>query len=358
MTASDESKSSQTDLKTVIGQKRKILIMCHNNPDPDCLASAFGLMVLFQKAFKRKVTIAYGGIIGRAENRQFLRRLKIPLTHVQDISFQYYSVICLVDTQPGTGNNSLPTRVKAQVVIDHHPFKKETGKCDYFDVRPKYGSSATIVHEYLKKYNVPIDKKLATALFYGLKTDTNNFIRSMTAADISAFNSLFPKVALKTLGAIERPAIPKNYYSNLVRTLQNSRLFQDVLVSHLGSLQNPDGVAEMAEFLLRMENIRWTLCLGEYQDVMYLSVRTSRRGWYAGTIASKMLKGLGSGGGHEKTAGGQVNLSDYDQQQRLEIEKEIILRFLAIVGVSEPKGKPLITEKSTEVCIDYLIKEP
>ncbi|MBN2299516.1 MAG: bifunctional oligoribonuclease/PAP phosphatase NrnA, partial [Deltaproteobacteria bacterium] len=74
-----------------IGQRSHILVMCHNNPDPDSIASAAALKSLLHQTRRARVVISYGGTIGRAENRQFIRRLKIEMVHVRDIDFSNFS---------------------------------------------------------------------------------------------------------------------------------------------------------------------------------------------------------------------------------------------------------------------------
>lgn len=325
-----------------VGLRRRILIVCHNNPDPDTIASAAALKSLFLHTSRAKVTVCYGGIIGRAENRQLTRRLKIDMIPIRDVDFRDHSLVCMVDTQPGTGNNSLPRGILPHIVIDHHPLRRNTAKCAFADVRPKYGSTSTIMTEYLRELELPIDKMLATGLFYGLKTDTNGLLRSATKADLDAFNFLFPKIAPKTLASIENPRIPKSYFLKFADGINGSIQYGDVIISQMGKLHNPDIAAEMADFLLRMENIHWSLCIGEYRDEMVMSVRTSRRGWWAGRVAIKVLRGLGTGGGHEKAAGGRVNISGLSPEGRQELKEKIIERFLKIVGSREYKERRLL----------------
>ncbi|HPI94057.1 MAG TPA: bifunctional oligoribonuclease/PAP phosphatase NrnA [Deltaproteobacteria bacterium] len=325
-----------------MGQRRRILIVCHNNPDPDTIASAAALKSLFLHTIRGKATICYGGIIGRAENRQLTRRLKIDMIPIREIDFKAFSVICLVDTQPGTGNNSLPKGIKPHIVIDHHIMRSNTANSAFFDVRPTYGSTSTIMTEYLRELDLPVDKMLATGLFYGLKTDTNGLLRSATKADLEAFNYLLPKIAPKTLSSIENPRIPKSYFLKFADGINNSIQYGDVIVSQMGKLHNPDIAAEMADFLLRMENIHWSLCIGEYRDEMIMSVRTTRRGWWAGRVAIKVLRGLGTGGGHEKAAGGRVNVTGMSPEDRQELKDKIIERFLKIVGSHEHKERRLL----------------
>lgn len=328
-------------LVSVIGQKQNILVMCHNNPDPDSIASAAALKNLLHHLHKRRIIISYGGAIGRAENRQFIKRLKIEMVHVKDIDFNTFSVICLMDSQPRTGNNSLPEHVLPHIVVDHHPLRNITRRCPFYDVRTEYGSTSTILTEYFRELDLPVDKKLATALFYGLKTDTNGLLRSSVKADMEAFTFLFPRIAPKILAAIEKPEVPRSYYVKFADAIERSVQYKDVIISNMGRLNNPDIAAEMADFLLRMENIRWTLCMGEYKDDLIVSVRTSRRGWWAGKVAIKILRGLGTGGGHEKAAGGRINLSGLSPQERAERISRITTRFLKILDVDGEKARPL-----------------
>ncbi len=329
-------------LLSQIGSRRRVLIVCHNNPDPDTIASAAALKSILLHALRAKVAICYGGVIGRAENRQLTRRLKIDMIPVREVDFREYSVICMVDTQPGTGNNSLPKGIRPDVVIDHHPLRRNTLNCFFSDVRPKYGSTSTIMTEYLRELDLTVDKMLATGLFYGLKTDTNGLLRSATKADLEAFNYLFPRIAPKTLSSIQNPRIPKSYFLKFADGINNSIQYGDVIISQMGRLHNPDIAAEMADFLLRMENIHWSLCIGEYRDDLVMSVRTSRKGWWAGRVALKVLRGLGAGGGHEQAAGGRVNIAGMSQDSRQDLMAKIIERFLRIVASREHKERRLL----------------
>lgn len=329
--------------------KRSILIVCHNNPDPDSMAAAQALKHLFfLKLPRRKVVIAYGGIVGRAENRQMMRRLKIEMENINNVDFKSFSLVCLVDSQPRTGNSDIPRSVIPQVVIDHHPARSFTKKCAFVDIRPDYGSSSTILLEYLRELDLPVDRKLATALFYGLKTDTGGFSRSLSKADLEALNYLSPRIAPRTLGLIENPPVPKGYYLKYVEAIEQAKQYQDVIVTDMGKLNNPDMVAELADFLLRMETIRWVLAMGEYKDELILSVRTSRRGWWAGKIALRVLRGLGTGGGHERAAGGKVSFNEVSPEERRKIRDRVAERFLKIVGVGGVEGKPLFPLRSQD----------
>ena len=144
-----------SDLLDTLGGSRSIVILTHDHPDPDGIASAAALRYLLKELSKARVTLAYGGVIGRAENRALIRNLKINLTPLERLDITKQRSFILVDTQPGTGNNSLPDGVTPVAVIDHHRIRKRTRKSPFFDVREGYGASSTIEAEYLFQSGLP-----------------------------------------------------------------------------------------------------------------------------------------------------------------------------------------------------------
>src|SRR5690348_4833188 len=93
------------------------LVLTHDNPDPDALASAVLLGRILRRGLGQKVTVAYGGIVGRAENREMVRALRLPLSHVRRLNLRNYGRFALVDTQPRSGNNQLPREATAEIVV-------------------------------------------------------------------------------------------------------------------------------------------------------------------------------------------------------------------------------------------------
>src|SRR5262245_20344139 len=135
-------------LRALRGRKRALLVM-HDNPDPDSLAGAEGMRLLFAKKLRVQSTLALGGIIGRAENRALVDVLHLELVPMEQIDPSAFDLIALIDTQPGAGNNSLPSGVQAHVVIDHHPLRGPHPGVLWEDIRSTMGASSTIVYEYL-----------------------------------------------------------------------------------------------------------------------------------------------------------------------------------------------------------------
>src|SRR6266508_436277 len=113
-----------------------LVILPHDNPDPDALASAAALRFILSQALEGKeIIIALEGIVGRAEIQAMLRYLNINLVPVGEIDFSLRPQVALVDTQPGRINNSLPEHFSATIVIDHHPAYGSYDAVPFLDLR-------------------------------------------------------------------------------------------------------------------------------------------------------------------------------------------------------------------------------
>jgi len=132
------------DLYDALRGGEHLLILTHDNPDPDALASAFALLALAQSLDGVTARIGFGGFVGRAENRTMVRELDLPIMPAWALNLDDADLVALVDTQPGTGNNSLPEGRDVAAVIDHHPLREDTKKARFWDVRVGCGSSSTI----------------------------------------------------------------------------------------------------------------------------------------------------------------------------------------------------------------------
>ena len=317
-----------------------ILILPHNDPDPDAIASAVALRHLLLEKLGIESRIAYRGIIGRAENRALVRYLDRPLQRLTGADLNQSGAIALVDTQPGTGNNPLPTRSLAAIVLDHHPRREETARAIFADVRPEVGSTSTILLEYLRAAELEPSRSLATALFYGIKTDTLGLVRGASPADVAAYFYLQPLVDLEALIAIERAQVPIEYFQRLDAALHSAQVYGNVVVSFIGPMGRPDLAAEMADLLLRLREMQWAICLGSYRNELVLSIRTRSGRPGAGQLAQAIVGEQGTAGGHGTMAGGQVPLRGADPEQ---LAHELVQRALQRLGLpAEDAGEPLV----------------
>jgi nanoRNase/pAp phosphatase (c-di-AMP/oligoRNAs hydrolase) len=314
-----------------LGEAHFALIMPHNDPDPDAIASAAGLSHLLVKHKGIESRIVHRGIVGRAENKALVRYLKNPLHPLTASDLARGSPILLVDTQPGTGNNALPKGAVPAVVLDHHPRQSETDGVPFADVRPDVGATSTILAEYLKASGSALPAPLATALFYGIKSDTMGLARNASPEDVATYLYLQPRIDIEALGDIERAQVPADYFRKLVTTLQATRIYGGVVVSYAGSMHRPDLAAEMADLLLRLQGAQWVIVMGTYEDELILAVRTRRRQGGAGLLVQQMVGSLGTAGGHGVMAAGHVPLQGQDPDS---LFRELSQRALELLHVA------------------------
>lgn len=334
-------KNNLESLLNAVGDARSILILPHNDPDPDAIASAMALRYLLAEKLGIEGRIAYKGIIGRAENRAMVRYLGRPLRRLESSDLRTGEPIALIDTQPGAGNNALPPKSIATIVIDHHPWREATSTATLADVRSNIGATSTIMTEYLQNAGLEPTPSLATALFYGIKTDTLGLGRGARPTDVAAYFYLQTRIDVDALVEIERAQVPANYFKSFHATLESTCLYQNVAISHIGPMSYPDMAAEMADLLLRLEGAQWVICTGVYQDTLILAVRTRSRQGGAGTLVQNIVGDQGTSGGHGTMAGGQIPLRGEDPMQ---VASQLSQRSLKHLKVAmDAAASPLIS---------------
>jgi nanoRNase/pAp phosphatase (c-di-AMP/oligoRNAs hydrolase) len=319
-----------------------VLILAHDTPDPDALASGLALSRLLQAAWNIPSRLIYSGIIARAENLALSRQLTPEWEHADELpGLEEYSAVALVDTQPTAGNNRLPVEWVPSIVIDHHhPVREALSAVPFVDVRPDVASTVTIVYQYLQAAGVIPDPALATAMFYGLHADTRGLSRGASDLDEAVYVELLGRMDRASLIRVEEAGLPRVYFSALCRGLHAARVYGRSVVANLGQMHRPDLMAEMADLLIRLEGTRAALCLGRYEDVLHLSLRTVPLGRDAGLLIQEIVLPFGAGGGHGLMAGGQVTLDGTEVDA---LVAEIERRFLTVMGDAE-HGHALLVE--------------
>lgn len=327
----------------------KILIITHDNPDPDAMAAAAGLKYLIEERAHKKVYAAYSGVLGRAENRAMMSLLDLEIKPIKRFKFENFDAIAVVDTQPGAGNNVVPKGIIPLIIIDHHPLRRDSKKATYFDIRPESGTAAGIMTMYLRAANISIPSNLTTALAYGIISETQDLGRQATEEDVEAFVHLFPKVNQKLLSKIRWAKVPREFYEIINKAVDNALIFRNIISVKLGQVQNPDMVPLIADFLLRLERISWSVVTGICRNRLFISVRSSNVKARAGRLIRRAIAGRGTAGGHTMSAGGQVDLRKVSQDSRLKVEDEIMASLLNVMRVKDlSKLYPLLGAPSKQ----------
>jgi len=331
-------------LNTVLDGARTLLVVMQNNPDPDAIAAAAGLREIANELHGISCSLAHGGAIGRAENIALVKYLGLNPRSLNDLDLDRFERMAMVDAQPGAGNVSLDPGRPLDIVIDHHPIRRETRSARFTDVRSRYGATSTIVYQYLEAAGLEIEVPLATALVYGIRSDTQDLGRESTRADVEAFLALYPHANPRVLGRIVAAPLPREYFGQLRTVIDNATIHGEAIVSHLGSLPSPEMIAESADLLLRVEGIAWSLCSGVVDGWLHLSLRTSRRELHAGAVARRLAGRRGHGGGHQALAAAQIPLRNGEREGSPALGRlleTLVTRFLRATGNGTAPAEPL-----------------
>ena len=318
-----------------------VLILTHDNPDPDAIASAWGLSYLLKKKFGLTSTIIYSGLIGRAENRALVKVLNIPLVRFDSHALDKDQTILMVDSQPYTGNNPLPLDVIPDGIIDHHPLRKTTKYEKFVLIDEHIGATSTIITASFKRQKLFMPKKIATALFYAIRSETKDLGWEGSDLDYKNYLYLLPKVDFPALHKIMHPRLPNEYYQMISAAMTSSRIFNTVVVCPLGEVPYPELPAEIADFLIFRENIDMSLVMGIYQKDLYLSMRSLRRKINSAELMRTIIRGYGTGGGHEIMAGGKIPYVSLSSP--MDIEKTITNRLLNALSITAVEEKRFLS---------------
>jgi nanoRNase/pAp phosphatase (c-di-AMP/oligoRNAs hydrolase) len=342
--ASNEGVSRLARLLQAVDEEERVLVLTHDNPDPDALASAAGLAFLLERRASLSTTIAFGGIVGRAENRALMQELDVKFQRIESIDLPAGAAVALVDTQPRAGNNSLPRGRIVSAVIDHHPERSDTTAATYSDIRPEYGASCSMLVEYMRAADLEPERRLATALFYGIQSETMDLGREASPADVEASTYLYPLSDPAAISRIRHARVPASYFRSMHEAYAVARRYGSVVVVPMRRLDYPDMVAEIADLFMQLAEIDWTISMGRFRDQLLLSMRTYDTQAHAGTLVREAIGGRGSAGGHGTFAGGQVPVRALSDEEVDALAEEILGDLLKALGVDDESPQPLIPD--------------
>lgn len=313
-------------LKAVLPEHGRMLLIPHDYPDPDALASAAAMHLLLKEKFGIASRIVFTGMVNRAENREMLKHCRYGYTLAARLQLGRKRPAALVlDGVPWSGRVTIPPGVRVVGVIDHHPkTRAKKGFEGLLDFRPGTGATASIMYEYLKEADVAVPSWLAALLLYAIATETMDFSRRFTPLDLEAYSELLPRANMRILGEIRHAALPRSYFALLHEAMQHAQLYGRVAWSHLDAVEHPEIVPEIADLLSRIERVTWTFCTAWRDDEMLISVRSSQPGARCGPLLRAVIGARGSAGGHFNMAAGVVNLTGKTPIEREELREEIV----------------------------------
>ncbi len=316
----DESytKEKLRALRAVVGENDRVAILLQDDPDPDAIASGMALRTLLGR---NKLTTPLFSFteITRPENRAMVQLLEIEVVQATTELLDSYERVAMVDVQPPYFNGRLH---HADIVIDHHP-GYTAGNAAFEDVRIRYGATSTILTEYLISAQERVSERLATALLYGIKSDTLMLSRRVTDDDLQAFTFLYKLANYNLLRRIERPELPLSFAKILARAMQRFSVRDELAVVHLGPVKRDDLIVQMADFCLQFHGAEWVAVSGKLGDNLVIAVRNHGAGRSAGDVVRKLFGDIGSAGGHRNMAKAVIPLTGWRRREGSTADKTI-----------------------------------
>ena len=302
----------------------RVLIVLHNEPDPDALASGLALRSLLH----RTKTTAIIGTFQAPTRPENLRMTKVLDIHVEPLNrenINQFDRIATVDVQPHYFGGIISS---VDLVIDHHPVRKGYNTA-FKDIRPNYGSTCTILTEHLRSINAKISERTSTAMLYAIKSDTLFLSRETNTPDLEAFRFLYPLANTALISKIEGDRTNLERLSYIARSAKTKTVDAPLYTTHLGVLSREDPIPYVADFLLQVEEISWVVVSGIVNDDLIISVRNLDSAVHAGEFVTDYFNDIGNAGGH------------------LSMAKAItaVTRFEEKFGSSEPNNIHAITHR-------------
>ena len=322
----DRKQGAEEVLRKIQRQENsEVLIVCHDNPDPDALASAMAMKHLC-KFYNHSATIIHGGMIEHQQNRAMVRILELDLKkvildwEVDDLLKKSDLVIC-VDFSHPSANNVLPQSCVPNIIIDHH-YSEKRPAADVLMVRPEFAATSSLVASLLMNSGIEIDEKVATALAFGIRTDTLGFTRSFNPVDLRALSWLSAWVDWDLMRLFESPPRSKQVLEIFKQALNEASIENGLILAPISSMVDRDALSQVADFLLPTEDIHTVITYGVRMSKVYISARSNNQNIHLGKIMSKTFES-GSAGGHKSVAGGQISFSSINSENDAEAMEKI-----------------------------------
>ena len=319
----------------------RVLMLLHNDPDPDAMASGLALRNVLRRNRQTAVIAALQGAT-RPENLRMQNLLDIQVEIITPQQLGGFDRIAMVDVQPHYFGEEFH---RVDLVIDHHP--EQPGYSAVFkDIRPNYGSTSTILTEHLRAVDEHISERTATAMLYAIKSDTLFFNRQANRVDLEAFSYLYPLADAAMIRKMEGAEITMERLEYVLKAKQNGQMVEQVFCSFIGASPREDFIPYVADFYLQLEDVKWAIVSGIVNDSLVMSVRNLGYSRNAGEFVRKYFAAIGSAGGHRSMAKAVVPLAafrdKYGNLQADQFTEKVLSLALEFLHEHQPAEKRLV----------------
>lgn len=331
--------TNAADLAGALEDVDSLVVVCHDNPDPDCLASALALETIANAHGVDDVAITYGGEISHQQNRAFVNMLDVRIQHGGELDLTRYGCVAFVDHSRRETTSIVPPTVDVDVVVDHHPGDPLDARIT--DVRTDYGATATIFVEYLLELDVELTRRLASALLFALHRERLDFVRDPTEREYEAALAVYPYADLEALEQLYGSAFSPGTIDAIGHAIRTRNRRSSSVVANVGRTTETDALPQAADYLLNLEGVDTVLVYGLVDDAIRMSARSIDPRVNVGEVLDDAFGTLGSAGGHYDMAGGWIDLGifadlDDDSDEVLSFAgRRIESRFFEALNLDE-----------------------
>jgi len=293
-------------LTRLIASRERWLIAI--SADPDALGAAMALRrIIFR--YGGQAEIGHTNVISRPDNLAMIRALRIPLVRITPGIVAGCQRFAMVDSQPS--HSPLFPDVPYDVILDHHPKNPSAPpQAKHVDIPEGYGACSTLLTQYLYSLGIRPGKLLATALFYGIKTDTASFERDFSSVDVKAFSLLLRYADKPLLRRIIHSDFQRGWLAYFSRAFDRLRFIgREGLFAYVGPVENPDVLVVLADFFLRVHGLSWNLIAGTHEERLVAVMRSDGLRRDMGQKAQAWFGEYGSAGGRKMAARAEIALS-------------------------------------------------
>tara|TARA_B100000003_G_scaffold124200_1_gene111323 strand:- start:891 stop:2243 length:1353 start_codon:yes stop_codon:yes gene_type:complete len=312
----------------------RILIVCHDNPDPDALASALAMKHLCE-SLGHTSTIIHGGMIEHQQNRAMVKLLEMDVRklildwEIEDLLNESDVVICVDFSHPGA-NNILPPTCVPHIVIDHHTSEVRPAG-DVILVRSEFAATSSLIASVLMNSGVEMNTKVATALAFGIRTDTLGFTRSFNAVDLRALSWLGAWIDWDLMRSFESPPRSQEVLAIFRQALKDATLNDGLMLVPITDMADRDALSQVADFLLPTEGVDIVVTYGVRMSKVIISARSTKDNIHLGKIFGRTFE-QGSAGGHKELAGGQIPFEELKCENAEEAMESITMILKSALG--------------------------
>lgn len=326
-------------LMEIVQTDDSLLFLMHGSPDPDAIASAMALREIIQRTrgLARSAFVSTEPLI-RQQNIEFVSSLHLYIQLLDQVDIDSFRLVAVLDAQPSFFYKEL-TSLKPHFVFDHHP-REGLWSAPLEDIRPNYGALSSILTEYLLYSRVKIPRNLHTALLYGIKTDTDNFNRSIIIEDVNAYNYHTKYANMQFIRRIELNQTPDRFLKYYNYAYHHMNNFRGRRVCFLGDVESADVCVQIADFYLRLIGTYYVVVAGRIGDKLVIIFRGDGYRQNCGDIAQRAFGSIGKGGGHRSAARMEIPLDLLKENIEGELSQRNIEKFLFKSLRREPRQTP------------------